>query len=173
MSEEEIIKDLNKYIELINKEYCDECNELNVISGKYCNGSRNVALAIQGLLDLYKKEKRKTKLNITDKQLKEAHDYFVNYTFLGDKTAEYIMVILNALYEEKEKNKKLERINSALKTNYDIKYQKELRKNKKLEKNIINESQKLIDNKENDTYAYLDIENAKRIIEVLEDLLED
>jgi len=48
MSEEEkIIKDLEKYIELINKGYCDECNELNLISGKYYNGSRNVARAIE------------------------------------------------------------------------------------------------------------------------------
>ena len=59
LSEKEIIEDLQKYVELINKEYCDECNELNVISGKYCNGSRNVARAIQRFIKPIPTRKRK------------------------------------------------------------------------------------------------------------------
>ena len=57
MNEDEMIWDLEKYVSLMEAEYCDDCNELNVISGKFCNGSRNVGLAIKTILDLYNKQK--------------------------------------------------------------------------------------------------------------------
>lgn len=52
MTDREAIDNLEKYIDLIlNKNYCD-CNELNVISnGGYCDGSKNVAVSIQTLIN--------------------------------------------------------------------------------------------------------------------------
>ena len=56
---EEDIKKLNKYIELvIDKDYCD-CNELNVIIGKHCDGSKNVAYAIKNTLAEREEDKKK------------------------------------------------------------------------------------------------------------------
>ena len=53
------IKKLNKYIELvIDKDYCD-CNELNVICGKHCDGSKNVAYAVKKLLAEREEDKKK------------------------------------------------------------------------------------------------------------------
>ena len=55
--EKEAIENLKTYIKLvINKNYCD-CNELNVISnGNYCDGSKNVAQAIETVLNLLEKK---------------------------------------------------------------------------------------------------------------------
>ena len=52
MNVEEAKKNLKAYIELvIEKNYCD-CNELNIIScGKYADGSKNVAEAIETILN--------------------------------------------------------------------------------------------------------------------------
>ena len=52
MTDKKVIENLEKYIDLIlNKNYCD-CNELNVISnGGYCDGSKNVAVSIQTLIN--------------------------------------------------------------------------------------------------------------------------
>lgn len=59
MDIEEDIKKLNKYIELvIDKDYCD-CNELNVIIGKHCDGSKNVAYAIKNILAEREEDKKK------------------------------------------------------------------------------------------------------------------
>ena len=59
MDIEEDIKKLNKYIELvIDKDYCD-CNELNVIIGKHCDGSKNVAYAIKNTLAEREEDKKK------------------------------------------------------------------------------------------------------------------
>ena len=61
MDIEEDIKKLNKYIELVlDKNYCD-CNELNVICGKHCDGSKNVAYAVKKLLA--EREEDKNKIN--------------------------------------------------------------------------------------------------------------
>lgn len=58
---EEDIKNVKKYIELvINKDYCD-CNELNVICGKHCDGSKNVAYSMQNILAERKKDKKRIK----------------------------------------------------------------------------------------------------------------
>lgn len=59
MDIEEDIKKLNKYIELvIDKDYCD-CNELNVIIGKHCDGSKNAAYAIKNTLAEREEDKKK------------------------------------------------------------------------------------------------------------------
>ena len=52
---EEDIAKVNTYIELVlEKDYCN-CNELNTILGKHCDGSKNVAYAMQHILSDYKK----------------------------------------------------------------------------------------------------------------------
>ena len=72
MDIEEDIKKLNKYIELvIDKDYCD-CNELNVIIGKHCDGSKNVAYAIKNTLAEREEDKKKIK------ELEEHQQKFYN-----------------------------------------------------------------------------------------------
>lgn len=52
---EEDITKINTYIELVlEKDYCN-CNELNTILGKHCDGSKNVAYAMQHILSEYKR----------------------------------------------------------------------------------------------------------------------
>lgn len=52
---EEDITKIDTYIELVlEKDYCN-CNELNTILGKHCDGSKNVAYAMQHILSDYKK----------------------------------------------------------------------------------------------------------------------
>lgn len=52
---EEDIEKINTYIELVlKKDYCN-CNELNTILGKHCDGSKNVAYAMQHILSDYKR----------------------------------------------------------------------------------------------------------------------
>ena len=52
---EEDITKIDTYIELVlEKDYCD-CNELNTILGKHCDGSKNVAYAMQHILSEYKR----------------------------------------------------------------------------------------------------------------------
>lgn len=94
MDIEEDIKKLNKYIELvIDENYCD-CNELNVIIGKHCDGSKNVAYAIKNILaereedkkKIYELEEHQRKFYsgelYTAKQLKQLEEnqkkYFIN-----------------------------------------------------------------------------------------------
>lgn len=59
---EKDIKNIEQYINLVlDKGYCD-CNELNVIStGKYCDGSKNVAYSMQNILAERKQDKQKIK----------------------------------------------------------------------------------------------------------------
>ena len=52
---EEDITKINTYVELVlKKDYCN-CNELNTILGKHCDGSKNVAYAMQHILSDYKR----------------------------------------------------------------------------------------------------------------------
>ena len=70
---EEDITKIDTYIELVlEKDYCN-CNELNTILGKHCDGSKNVAYAMQHILSDYKKV------------LKENEELNKNYNFLIDK----------------------------------------------------------------------------------------
>lgn len=75
MDIEEDIKKLNKYIELvIDKDYCD-CNELNVIIGKHCDGSKNVAYAIKNTLaEREEDKKRMAELEKENERLKAKID---------------------------------------------------------------------------------------------------
>ena len=59
---EKDIKNIEQYINLVlDKGYCD-CNELNVIStGKYCDGSKNVAYSMQNILAERKQDKQRIK----------------------------------------------------------------------------------------------------------------
>ena len=70
------IKNIEQYINLVlDKGYCD-CNELNVIStGKYCDGSKNVAYSMQNILAERKQDKQKIKeLEEENKKLKAKID---------------------------------------------------------------------------------------------------
>ena len=60
-SVEEDIAKVNTYIELVlEKDYCN-CNELNTILGKHCDGSKNVAYAMQHILSDYKRVLKENK----------------------------------------------------------------------------------------------------------------
>lgn len=79
MDIEEDIKKLNKYIELVlDKNYCD-CNELNVICGKHCDGSKNVAYAVKKLLAEREEDKKKIdKLQVLEDDLKDKRIAYVD-----------------------------------------------------------------------------------------------
>lgn len=67
----EDIKILKDYIKLINKGYCDECNELCNIYGAPSYPSRAISQAIENLLKAYKElkeEKRHTKYLLNKKK---------------------------------------------------------------------------------------------------------
>lgn len=67
---EEDIAKVNTYIELVlEKDYCN-CNELNTILGKHCDGSKNVAYAMQHILSDYKRVLKE------NEELKEDRDKF-------------------------------------------------------------------------------------------------
>ena len=74
---EEDIAKVNTYIELVlEKDYCN-CNELNTILGKHCDGSKNVAYAMQHILSDYKrvlKENEKYK-RLNEMNLKNAEEF--------------------------------------------------------------------------------------------------
>lgn len=79
MDIEEDIKKLNKYIELvIDKDYCD-CNELNVIIGKHCDGSKNVAYAIKNTLAEREEDKKRIeRLQVLEDDLKDKRIAYVD-----------------------------------------------------------------------------------------------
>lgn len=62
---------LNKYVELIKKDYCSDCNELNCISNF---PNKDIANAIQQLLQENKELKGK---------LKKIEEYIYNYQLFG------------------------------------------------------------------------------------------
>jgi hypothetical protein len=79
MDIEEDIKKLNKYIELvIDNDYCD-CNELNVICGKHCDGSKNVAYAIKNILAEREEDKKRIeRLHVLEDDLKDKRIVYVD-----------------------------------------------------------------------------------------------
>lgn len=115
MDIEEDIKKLNKYIELvIDKDYCD-CNELNVIIGKHCDGSKNVAYAIKNILAEREEDKKRIK-ELEEKLLDmvEGTKYIKKET--SKETAEYIkenyipkQKVINSInyYDQRIKHAKL------------------------------------------------------------------
>lgn len=74
---EEDVAKVNTYIELVlEKDYCN-CNELNTILGNHCDGSKNVAYAMQHILSDYKrvlKENEKYK-RLSEMNLKNAEEF--------------------------------------------------------------------------------------------------
>lgn len=87
---EKDIRNIKQYINLVlDKGYCD-CNELNVIStGKYCDGSKNVAYSMQNILaEQDQKDKRIQEL---EKERDHWHGCF-------------IVAMENSIAKEKVKN---------------------------------------------------------------------
>lgn len=80
---EEDITKINTYIELVlEKDYCN-CNELNTILGKHCDGSKNVAYAMQHILSDYKRvlkenEQLRTEVNSLKKENEELKNDYEN-----------------------------------------------------------------------------------------------
>ena len=98
---EKDIKNIEQYINLVlDKGYCD-CNELNVIStGKYCDGSKNVAYSMQNILSERKQDKARiqeleAKLefkqwgDLDNIQFEEYMNQFVSKQKVKDKIEEY------------------------------------------------------------------------------------
>lgn len=86
---EEDIKNVKKYIELvINKNYCD-CNELNVISGRHCDGSKNVAYSMQNILAEREADKNKIR-KLQEKLLDMIEGTETMEKEKSKETAEYI-----------------------------------------------------------------------------------
>ena len=84
-SVEKDIRNIKQYINLVlDKGYCD-CNELNVIStGKYCDGSKNVAYSMQNILaEFEQKDKRIQELEEEKVELKEYNK------IVSDRIVEY------------------------------------------------------------------------------------
>lgn len=80
---EEDITKINTYVELVlKKDYCN-CNELNTILGKHCDGSKNVAYAMQHILSDYKRvlkenEQLRTEVNSLKKENEELKNDYEN-----------------------------------------------------------------------------------------------
>lgn len=90
---EKDIRNIKYYINLVlNKGYCD-CNELNVIStGKYCDGSKNVACSMQNLLVEREQDKKQIKeLEEENAILKKASNIAKDVTEIMNKSCEEFM----------------------------------------------------------------------------------
>jgi len=86
---EEDITKINTYIELVlEKDYCN-CNELNTILGKHCDGSKNVAYAMQHILSDYKRvlkenEQLRTEMNSLKEDMSNMYDEEVVISIISD-----------------------------------------------------------------------------------------
>jgi len=86
---EEDITKINTYIELVlEKDYCN-CNELNTILGKHCDGSKNVAYAMQHILSAYKRvlkenEQLRTEMNSLKEDMSNMYDEEVVISIISD-----------------------------------------------------------------------------------------
>ena len=112
---EEDIAKVNTYIELVlEKDYCN-CNELNTILGKHCDGSKNVAYAMQHILSDYKRVLKE------NEELKEENEYNkllleLNNNFTIDKkTGNYKWNVI----EIKKIKDKIEELNKAYEDSKD------------------------------------------------------
>lgn len=146
MDIEEDIKKLNKYIELVlDKNYCD-CNELNVICGKHCDGSKNVAYAVKKLLAEREEDK---------KRIAELKEYIFIAPNLDEMTAaKYISIRRDAyIRERKDEQQKVEEI---INKNY-IPKQKVINSINYYDQRI--KHAKLIKDKEQEEF-YIDIKRA-------------
>lgn len=86
---EEDITKINTYVELVlKKDYCN-CNELNTILGKHCDGSKNVAYAMQHILSDYKRvlkenEQLRTEMNSLKEDMSNMYDEEVVISIISD-----------------------------------------------------------------------------------------
>ena len=143
---EKDIKNIEQYINLVlDKGYCD-CNELNVIStGKYCDGSKNVAYSMQNILS----ERKQDKARIQELEAK------LEFKQWGDlDNIDFEEYMKNFISKEKVKDK-IER-HKIVKECFEKEYD-----NKHYEDDGI---------RARDFYGII---TQDRIIQVLEELLED
>ena len=103
---EEDITKIDTYIELVlEKDYCN-CNELNTILGKHCDGSKNVAYAIEHILKEYKRvlkenEQLRTEVNSLKKENKELKiitNQYEAYECEAPKDSRAKIIIADKLY---------------------------------------------------------------------------
>ena len=103
---EEDITKIDTYIELVlEKDYCN-CNELNTILGKHCDGSKNVAYAIEHILKEYKRvlkenEQLRTEVNSLkkeNKELKTITNQYEAYECEAPKDSRAKIIIADKLY---------------------------------------------------------------------------
>ena len=86
---EEDITKINTYVELVlKKDYCN-CNELNTILGKHCDGSKNVAYAMQHILSDYKRvlkenEQLRTEMNSLKEDMSNMYAEEVVISIISD-----------------------------------------------------------------------------------------
>ena len=94
---EKDIKNIKQYINLVLDEgYCD-CNELNMIStGRYCDGSKNVAYSMQNILAEREKDK---------KRIKELEEENKIYVLNGDNVKLELYIKENYIPVQKVKDK--------------------------------------------------------------------
>ena len=100
---EEDITKIDTYIELVlEKDYCN-CNELNTILGKHCDGSKNVAYAMQHILsELEKKDKEYEELTEASKELCKTVNLMKKVI---NEMAEYIIDLIKYNNSEEERDK--------------------------------------------------------------------
>lgn len=97
---EEDITKIDTYIELVlEKDYCN-CNELNTILGKHCDGSKNVAYAMQHILSDYKRVlKENEELNYKLHSKKIALEIYNRYISKSKIKAKIEQLKMNANYD--------------------------------------------------------------------------
>lgn len=125
---EEDIAKVNTYIELVlEKDYCN-CNELNTILGKHCDGSKNVAYAMQHILSDYKRVLKE------NNRLEEQVEY--------DKTHIYTPQTIELNFISKSKiEDKIEEIDKKIKREENEKVVIYLHKQRKVLQELLEENE--------------------------------
>lgn len=119
---EEDITKINTYVELVlKKDYCN-CNELNTILGKHCDGSKNVAYAMQHILSDYKRVLKENNRLEEQVEYDKTHIYtpqtielnFISKSKIEDKIEHYQKLQHNYIEKYDEINEGLQAMISAL-----------------------------------------------------------
>lgn len=119
---EEDITKINTYVELVlKKDYCN-CNELNTILGKHCDGSKNVAYAMQHILSDYKRVLKENNRLEEQVEYDKTHIYtpqtielnFISKSKIKDKIEHYQKLQHNYIEKYDEINEGLQAMISAL-----------------------------------------------------------
>ena len=101
---EEDITKINTYVELVlKKDYCN-CNELNTILGKHCDGSKNVAYAMQHILSAYKRVLKENEILKEEKE--QAWEEWNNLEQGSYETEQKLKQQIKELKKENEELKK-------------------------------------------------------------------